>query len=75
MLSAIPQGRDGQASIGSGLWLHHSPEEDHRSNTCKTLCPLATIKGEPGLTSKADSRLTANTHNTRTPSKFTHTPK
>ena len=32
ILSAIPQGRDGQASTGSGLWLHHSPEEDHQSH-------------------------------------------
>jgi len=73
MLSAIPQGWDGQASTGSGLWLRHSSEEDHRSNTCKTMCPLATIKGEPGHTSKADSRLTTFAHNTRAPSKFTHT--
>ena len=30
-------------------------EEDHRSTHVKTLCPLKTIKGEPGLTSIADS--------------------
>jgi len=49
MLSPIPQGRDGPASIGTGLWLHHSTEEIY---SCKYLSPLEAIKGEPGLTTK-----------------------
>jgi len=51
MLSAMPQGRDRQASTGSGLWLHHSAEEIS-NHTCKNLCSLETIKGEPGLTTR-----------------------
>jgi len=54
MLSAMPQGRDGQASTGSGLWLHHSGEEIS-NHSCKYLPPLETIKGEPGLTTKTGS--------------------
>jgi len=54
MLSAMPQERDGQASTGSGLWLHHSAEKIS-NHTCKNLCPLETIKGEPGLTTKTGS--------------------
>ena len=43
------------------------------SHTCKTLCPLETIKGEPGLTSNTRH----NPHNlgnqhTTTPSEFSH---
>jgi len=60
MLSAIPQGRDGPASIGSGLWLHHSTEEIY---SCKNLSSLEAIKGEPGLTTKDRfTRLTTRTH-------------
>jgi len=64
MLSAMPQGRDGQASIGSGLWLHHSAEKIS-NHICKNLCPLETIKGEPGLTTKTRPD---TTHNHHTPS-------
>ena len=49
MLSAMPQGRDGQASTGSGLWLHHSAVEIS-NHSCKYLPPLEAIKGEPRLT-------------------------
>jgi len=51
MLSAMPQGRYGQASTGLGLWLHHSVE-GISNRTCKYMSPLETIKGEPGLTTK-----------------------
>jgi len=51
MLSVMPQGRDGQASIGSGLLLFHSAEGNLPS-PCKSLPPLKAIKGEPGLTTK-----------------------
>jgi len=51
MLSAMPQGRDGQASTGSEVWPHHSVEEI-TSHICKNLCRLETIKGEPGLTTR-----------------------
>jgi len=64
MLSTMPQGRDGQASTGSGLWLHHSVEEIS-NRTCKNLCPLETIKGEPGLTTKTDP--STHNRNTQTP--------
>jgi len=57
MLSAIHQGRDGPASIGSGLWLHHSTEEIY---SCKYMSSLEAIKGEPGVTTK--HRFTRFTH-------------
>jgi len=61
ILSVMSQGRDGQASIGSGLWLHHSRRRSPVTHV-KTLCPLETIKGEPGHTSKIqDSRHTHTT--------------
>jgi hypothetical protein len=53
MLSAMPQGRDGKASTGLGLLLHHSAEEISNPS-CKYLPPLGAIKGEPGLTAKAE---------------------
>ena len=49
MLSAMPQGRDGQAPTGSGLSLFHSAGGNLQS-PCKNLLPLKAIKGEPGLT-------------------------
>jgi len=51
MLSVMPQGRDGQASIGLGLLLFHSAEGNLQS-PCKSPPPLKAIKGEPGLTTK-----------------------
>ena len=67
----MPQGRDGQASTGSGLWLHYLIEEisDH---SCKYLPPLEAIKGEPGLTTETDPPI-QTTHDHHTPSESTHT--
>ena len=68
MLSAMPQGRDGQASIGSGLWLHPSVEEIF-NHSCKYLSPLEAIKGEPRLTTKTGPSI-HTTLDHHTPSEF-----
>ena len=65
MLSAMPQGRDGQAPTGSGLWLHHSTEEIS-NHSCKYLPPLEAIKGEPGLTTKDRRWIHTHTQHTIT---------
>jgi len=65
MLSAIPQGQDGQASTGSGLWIHLSAGEIP-NHSCKTLPPLEAIKGESGLTTKTGSPTSSPTQHTHT---------
>jgi len=70
MLSAMPQGRDGQVSTGSGLWIHLSAGK-FSNHSCKTLPPLEAIKGEPGLTAKTGFLTTSpNTHSSK-PSSLT----
>jgi len=54
MLLTMPRGRDGQVSIGSGLWIHLSAGK-FPNHSCKTLPPLEAIKGEPGLLAKTGS--------------------
>ena len=66
MPSAIPQGRDGRVSTGSGLWIHLSAGE-FSNHSCKALPPLEAIKGEPGLMSKIGSATSPNTQHTHTP--------
>jgi len=51
MLSAMPRGRDGRVSTGSGQWIHLSAGKTS-NHSCKTLPPLEAIKGEPRLMAK-----------------------